>query len=85
MGGLRSLHHPGLNGQSKLFWSDFTAKKIQSATSTVAVSDLVTGLSNLKATRPDLQNNKVYWIDAGNGKLQRGNPMARAWRHWLRA
>ena len=65
----------GLNAQSKLYWSDFSTKKIQSSNMDgTGVTDLVTGLSNPKGNLGlDLQGAKMYWVDAGNGKLQRAN------------
>ena len=70
------IFHSGiLLGSSKIFWSDFTAKKIQSANlDGSGLTDLVTGLSNPKGDLAiDEQNQKVYWIDAGAGNLQRAD------------
>ena len=69
------VHSGILLGSSKIFWSDFTANKIQSANlDGSGLTDLVTGLSNPKGDLAiDEQNQKVYWIDAGAGNLQRAD------------
>ena len=57
-----------LFGGGKIYWSDFSTKKIQSANlDGNGVTDLVSGLTYPKGDLAiDLQNNKLYWIDSGS-------------------
>ena len=65
----------GLFSQSKLYWSDWSGNKIQSANlDGTEITDVVTGLGSAKGdVALDLTNDKIYWIDRGTGFLQKAN------------
>ena len=64
-----------LFSQPKLFWSDWSSNKIQSANlDGTGITDVVTGLGSAKGdVALDLTNDKIYWIDRGTGFLQKAN------------
>ena len=57
-----------------LYWNDKSSGKIQrSGPDGTAVTDLVTGLGEIKVMQLDMTNEKLYWNDKGSGKMQRSD------------
>ena len=59
----------------KLYWSDWSSNKIQSANlDGTGITDIATGLNSAKGdVAIDIVNNKIFWIDRGTGLLQKSN------------
>ena len=64
-----------LFSQPKLYWSDWSSNKIQSANlDGTGITDIASGLSSAKGdVSIDNVNNKIYWIDRGTGLLLKSN------------